>query len=168
MEEMQKVTSSYGKIMPLYGLPNFRFGMSVLDILRECKLPEDWTISRPELDGSGSVDIEIEAEAGRLILSFDVDDQYLLGTIELRGELRYLYGQLIRNLDDIKSVLNEKGIEFKLSGSEMELAETHSWITADAISIQIFLNDGVVDSISYFPDYTDEGEVIWPEDIRMA
>ena len=150
------------KINPLNGVDEIILGMSIHDIETLLGKPDD---TKKESYGKcDSLDLIYEYENKGLTLTFSSDDSYILGSIDVYSPDALLYNTYFINLkknDFIHKFESLKVGSIKVDDLFEEI-DTEVY-TCKALGLNFWLVDGVVDSITIFPNYDKSGDrVIWP------
>ncbi len=149
-------------ILPGIGFDNLKFGMNEEEVIYILGKPDEVEVQ--EMDDGESVNIYYYDEMGvsmsfdsmvdlRLVeIAFD-DSQYTLQDVFFSGMSKELF---LEHADD----LGEFDVE-DLSDEGSDVNELYSF---EDKNINIWIRDGVVDSIQIGPNWSDDDEdILWPE-----
>ncbi len=150
------------EIIPFTGFDDIRFGMSKDDIIDEMGIDVEEVVDEHE-DGSKSHTLLYDEEGCAFI--FSSDDDYLLGTITLYAPDFLLEGVELIGVSEKKFLEKAKDIV-----PDLELEDEYDDVdskdySSELLGLSIWIQDGIVDSITLFPKYAeDNNTILWPED----
>jgi len=139
-------------VRPLVGLDDVRFGMSRDDVEQLLGEPEERAVE---------IDATEQTEAWyywtrELSLTFDAEADWRLTTIDVGSPAAELRGKRLvgATLDELRAALPEFALEW--NGSEFEPIEV------DDLSMFLWIEDGVLDSIQWSVPLGADDEEQWP------
>ena len=148
------------EIIPYFGFDKIKLGLTLGQIeLLLGKASEN----NKETYSDNSIDMILNYHNLGVDLTFSSDDNFRLGTITFYSKDFSLKGKKLIGLNEKEFVKNSK-----LILSDIELEDDFQELNSkDYISnsngISFWVDDGIVESISIFPDYKNDDETpIWP------
>lgn len=153
-------------IDPTVGLGQLKFGMTRDDVKRMLGEPNDvdtYSFSGSDEDLSESWhydDLDLS-------MSFDQEDDYRLITIAVSSEYYEMGGKNLvgKKRDEVLAELKSAGmkdLEFE-DGDVLDMPN-HKLISSPSLFINFWLEDDVLREIQWSPEFTDDDEILWPED----
>jgi hypothetical protein len=146
------------EIIPFVGFGQIKFGMTLEQVKTLLGEPTSSTKDKHE-DGTDDVSL-LYGEQG-VELSFMSEDEYNLGLITCYAPTFSVDGTSYTGLSEADFLETAK---FEDLIQDEEFAEVDSKdYTADSKGLSFWIQDGFVESITLFPEYTADGEeIVWP------
>jgi|TARA_B110000967_G_scaffold81728_1_gene84464 hypothetical protein len=146
------------EIIPFVGFGQIKFGMTLEQVKTLLGEPTSSTKDKHE-DGTDDVSL-LYGEQG-VELSFMSEDEYNLGLITCYAPTFTVDGTSYTGLSEADFLETAK---FEDLIQDEEFAEVDSKdYTADSKGLSFWIQDGFVESITLFPEYTADGEeIVWP------
>jgi hypothetical protein len=146
------------EIIPFVGFGQIKFGMTLEQVKTLLGEPTSSTKDKHE-DGTDDVSL-LYGEQG-VELSFMSEDEYNLGLITCYAPTFSVDGTSYTGLSEADFLETAK---FEDLIQDEEFAEVDSKdYTVDSKGLSFWIQDGFVESITLFPEYTADGEeIVWP------
>jgi len=149
------------EIIPFVGFADIKFGMSedeVVSILGPAAQRET------EQFDDGSNDITLRYAKPGVDLTFYSEDDFRLGTITFFTPNYKVLGNAIIGEDEAVFVGNasNRGFDDLTLEDDFEDLDSKDYFS-EKYGISFWVCEGKVDSITIFPEYGDDDEVIWPK-----
>jgi hypothetical protein len=146
------------EIIPFVGFGQIKFGMSLEQVKGFLGEP---TENVREKHDDGTDDISwIYGELGAE-LSFMSEDDYRLGVISCYAPSFTLDGKAFNGMSEA-DFLKEASFDDLTMDEDIPELNAKDY-TIDSLGLSMWIQDGVVDSITIFPRHLDEETVEWPE-----
>lgn len=150
------------EIIPHVGFGLVKFGMTKDQVAGKLGKPND--IYEEKIDGTTEVVVDYE-EIG-VDLSFSSADNYRLGTMSFYAEDTLLCGEEFIGMTEEELIESAKaaGINDLELEDDFEDLDSKDYYS-DEFGVSFWIQDGIVDSITVFPQYNaeDDDRVLWPE-----
>ena len=153
------------EIKPGFGLGNLKFGMSRAEVklmLGEPSFIDKYSYS----DSNEDLTEAWEYEELKLSLSFDEDEDWKLIMISVNSNFYKLNRENLIGLERgmlIKALENLNLGELNLEDCSEDDSENQKVIEIDDLSINFWINDGVLDEIQWSPFFIDDDTIKWPQ-----
>ena len=139
------------KVLPLSGIENLHFGMSMQEVRHAWGQPSDIYYFHPLSDDLEYRDVIWEYDNG-VELSFSSDDGFMLGTMTVSAESAELDGKNI-----IGKSIKEARLMFPSLQPDDDFDEQGKDYFLSDREISVWVVNNKVDSMSVYPDYDDTG-----------
>lgn len=147
-------------ITPYIGIEDSTFGQSVDEI--KALLGEPDQISTESYE-DGIDDITLSYTGLGIELSFISEDAYKLSLITIYSPKYTIKGEAIIGLSESEMVQKLSAMDFVDFSLEEEFPDYNAKdYTIHSKGISIWTEEGIVNSITLFPEVTDSDEIIWP------
>ena len=148
------------EIIPYFGFDKIKLGLTLGQI--ELVLGKPSQKDRETYDDN-SIDMIFKYHNLGVDLTFSSDDNFRLGTITFYSNSFSLKGKKLIGLKE-KEFVMKSNLIFSDVELDHELKELNSKdYTSNSNGVSFWIDYGIVESISIFPDYQDDGETpIWP------
>ena len=148
-----------------FGLGNLKFGMSRTEvklILGEPSFIDKYSYS----DSNEDLTEAWEYDELKLSLSFDEDEDWKLIMISVNSNFYQLNRESLIGLEReklIQALENLNLDELNLEDCSEDDSENQKVIEIDDLSINFWINDGVLDEIQWSPFFIDDDTIKWPQ-----
>ena len=148
-----------------FGLGNLKFGMSRTEvklILGEPSFIDKYSYS----DSNEDLTEAWEYDELKLSLSFDEDEDWKLIMISVNSNFYQLNRESLIGLEREKLIQALKNLnldELNLEDCSEDDSENQKVIEIDDLSINFWINDGVLDEIQWSPFFIDDDTIKWPQ-----
>lgn len=142
------------------GLKDLKFGMTQEEV--KAILNEPTEIENDSEEGVELITMHYDND--ELSLVFDGSVDFKLISIASSNESTTLKERKIIGLSegDLISALDSMGFE-DISDEHFEASsESENMYTSDEFGINFFIDNGEVTEVIWYPDFTEEGDVVWP------
>ena len=144
-------------VLPKIGIDVIRFGMNMNEVRSLWGQPESISHFTPLEEQPENRSVNWEYSNGTE-LSFDSDDDFLLTCISTRSELALICGSSLigKTIKEIKLCYPSLALDddFEENGQDHVIPE---------LAVSMWSFDGVIDSLTIFPEYDDSGNnILWP------
>lgn len=159
------MSSAIQSIIPGYGIDKIKFGMT-RDEVKAILGEPDWKEKYSYTDDEDEMTISWEYYDLALSLNFDEEEDWRLIDIAVSSESAQLNGVQIIGKDKahLTNILNDMGVSiiYEEDQSSTE-GPNHSLIEIEQLSMNFWLNNGLVDEIQLSPFFIDDDTIKWPE-----
>ena len=146
------------EIQPFVGFGQIKFGMTLEQVKTLLGEPTSSTKDKHE-DGTDDVSL-LYGEQG-VELSFMSEDEYNLGLITCYAPTFTVDGTSYTGLSETEFLETAK-FEDLIQDEEFVEVDSKDY-TVDSKGLSFWIQDGFVESITLFPEYTADGEeIVWP------
>jgi hypothetical protein len=146
------------EIQPFVGFGQIKFGMTLEQVKTLLGEPTSSTKDKHE-DGTDDVSL-LYGEQG-VELSFMSEDEYNLGLITCYAPTFTVDGTSYTGLSEAEFLETAK-FEDLIQDEEFVEVDSKDY-TVDSKGLSFWIQDGFVESITLFPEYTADGEeIVWP------
>lgn len=149
------------EIQPHIGFNDIKFGLTKAQIIENLGEPDGEETSNFE-DGSSDLSMVYNELGITLVLSSE--DDFKLSSITFYTSDATLSGEKFigKNEDFLLENAESKGISDLMLDDDFEDLEVKDY-ASDKLGLAFWVQKGLVDSITIFPEYDEEGEeIIWP------
>lgn len=149
------------EIKPHIGFKNIKFGFSKAQVIEALGEPDSEDTSNFE---DGSSDIAMVYNELGVTLVFSSEDEFKLSSITFYTSDASLEGELLigKSEEFLLETTKEKGMGKLFLDDDFEELEAKDY-ASEKLGLAFWVQQGVLDSITIFPEYDDQGEkIIWP------
>ena len=144
-------------VLPKIGIDRIRFGMSMNEVRSLWGQPESIENFTPLEERPEDRSVNWEYSNGT-VFSFDSDDDFLLTCISSTSELA-----LVSGLPLVGISIKELGLRYPSLVLDDDFEENGQDHVISELELSVWSFDGVVDSLTIFPEYDESGNsIIWP------
>jgi len=144
------------ELLPFVGIEGLPLGVSKSHVIGVLGNPTE--VSKDEVP-----DVEIWRYPNLgLDLTFSSDDDWLLGTITVESGDALLRGRRLIGLDEKELMIAVEEIEIMPTVLEDDFEDSCDYY-CERFGLSFWVSDGVVTSITLFPEYDESGDIpVWP------
>ena len=146
------------ELIPFTGFNQIKFGQSIDQVKLLLGDPTDSTREKHE---DGTEDISLLYQEVGVELSFMSEDDFKLGLITCYAPTFAIDGQTFMGMSEADFLKAAKFDDLLLSEDLADI-EAKDY-TIDSKGISVWIQTGFVDSISLFPKYDEQDEIVWPD-----
>ena len=145
-------------IHPTRGVNDLIFGMTFDQVEKVWGQPEEIEKEQDEFVN----DVTWYYKNSDIFLTFDEEDDYKLGLVEISNQKVELFGENIIGMpiDDLKELMEKNEIQDFREDQELD---NETLYTSDELGLDFWLEDGKLTSIQIGPYINNFDEIEWPE-----
>ncbi len=150
------------EIKPHVGFKNIKFGQSTAQVIEVLGEPSSEDTSNFE---DGSSDIAMVYNELGLTLVFSSEDEFRLSSVTFYTSDATLAGEhyIGKSEEYLLKTAKEKGIDDIFLDDDFEELEAKDY-ASEKLGLAFWVQQGILDSITIFPEYDAQGEeIIWPK-----
>ncbi|WP_417612065.1 hypothetical protein [Owenweeksia hongkongensis] len=150
------------EIKPHVGFKDIKFGLSKSQIIEFLGEPDSEDTSNFE---DGSSDIAMVYNELGVTLVFSSEDDFKLSSVTFYTSDATLMGEQFigKSEEFLLETAKEKGIDDLFLDDDFEELEAKDY-ASEKLGLAFWVQQGVLDSITIFPEYDAQGEeILWPE-----